>query len=74
MCLRPFVRACTHMHAHTHTRTHTHMYREVLFTHFESGEEGTRNVVAECVGKLTLVDPHTLLGKLQVRVCVCVIL
>ena len=24
-------------------------------------------MVAECVGKLTLVDPHTLLGKLQVR-------
>ena len=23
--------------------------------------------MAECVGKLTLVDPHTLLGKLQVR-------
>ena len=39
--------------------------RDVLFTHFESVEEGTRNVVAECVGKLTLVDPHTLLSKLQ---------
>jgi cullin-associated NEDD8-dissociated protein 1 len=38
---------------------------DVLFTHFESVEEGTRNVVAECVGKLTLVDPQTLLGKLQ---------
>ena len=41
--------------------------RDVLFTHFESPEEGTRNVVAECVGKLTLVDPNTLLSKLQVR-------
>ena len=39
--------------------------RDVLFTHFESVEEGTRNVVAECVGKLTLVDPNTLLSKLQ---------
>lgn len=38
---------------------------DVLFTHFESTEEGTRNVVAECVGKLTLVDPNTLLSKLQ---------
>ncbi len=39
--------------------------REVLFQHFESLEEGTRNVVAECVGKLTLVDPETLLPKLR---------
>ena len=38
--------------------------REVLFQHFESPEEGTRNVVAECVGKLTLVDPETLLPEL----------
>lgn len=37
----------------------------VLFEHFESPEEGTRNVVAECVGKLTLVDPETLLPKLR---------
>ena len=42
------------------------LFREVLLTHFESVEEGTRNVVAECVGKLTLVDPNTLLAKLQV--------
>lgn len=40
--------------------------RDVLFQHFESGEEGTRNVVAECVGKLTLVDPEALLPKLRV--------
>jgi len=38
---------------------------DVLFQHFESGEEGTRNVVAECVGKLTLVDPEALLPKLR---------
>ena len=31
----------------------------------ESSEEGTRNVVAECVGKLTLQDPDTLLPKLK---------
>ena len=42
--------------------------RDVLFRHFESAEEGTRNVVAECVGKLTLVDPEALLPKLQVHV------
>ena len=41
-------------------------FRGVLFQHFESAEEGTRNVVAECVGKLTLVDPEALLPKLRV--------
>lgn len=40
-------------------------HRGVLFQHFESPEEGTRNVVAECLGKLTLVDPQTLLPKLR---------
>ena len=40
--------------------------RSVLFQHFESPEEGTRNVVAECVGKLTLLEPQTLLPRLQV--------
>ena len=44
-----------------------HAYlRSVLFQHFESPEEGTRNVVAECVGKLTLLEPQTLLPRLQV--------
>ena len=42
--------------------------RGVLFQHFESAEEGTRNVVAECVGKLTLVDPEALLPKLRVMI------
>ncbi len=37
----------------------------MLFKHFESPEEGTRNVVAECVGKLTLVDPEILLPNLR---------
>lgn len=36
-----------------------------LFRHCECSEEGTRNVVAECLGKLTLIDPVTLLPKLQ---------
>ena len=42
-----------------------YLLRDVLFRHFESPEEGTRNVVAECVGKLALVHPQTLLPKLQ---------
>jgi cullin-associated NEDD8-dissociated protein 1 len=36
-----------------------------LFAHCENNEEGTRNVVAECIGKLTLVDPEALLPQLQ---------
>ncbi|CAH1772992.1 unnamed protein product [Owenia fusiformis] len=37
----------------------------MLFSHCESQEEGTRNVVAECLGKLTLIDPNNLLPKLK---------
>lgn len=37
----------------------------LLFSHCESKEEGTRNVVAECLGKLTLIDPSNLLPQLQ---------
>ena len=36
-----------------------------LQLHCECAEEGTRNVVAECLGKLTLIDPTTLLPRLQ---------
>jgi cullin-associated NEDD8-dissociated protein 1 len=36
-----------------------------LIKHCECKEEGTRNVVAECLGKLTLLDPETLMPKLQ---------
>ena len=36
-----------------------------LFRHTECQEEGTRNVVAECLGKLTLMNPEQLLPKLQ---------
>nr|CAD7459444.1 unnamed protein product [Timema tahoe] len=36
-----------------------------LFRHCECQEEGTRNVVAECLGKLTLMDPAALLPRLQ---------
>ncbi|NXJ76146.1 CAND1 protein, partial [Trogon melanurus] len=37
----------------------------LLFKHCECAEEGTRNVVAECLGKLTLVDPSELLPRLK---------
>ncbi|CAG0890156.1 unnamed protein product [Darwinula stevensoni] len=38
---------------------------DLLFENCECSEEGTRNVVAECLGKLTLIDPHLLLPKLK---------
>ena len=38
---------------------------EQLFKHCECGEEGTRNVVAECLGKLCLIRPDQLLPQLQ---------
>uniref|UniRef100_A0A2C9JF10 TATA-binding protein interacting (TIP20) domain-containing protein n=1 Tax=Biomphalaria glabrata TaxID=6526 RepID=A0A2C9JF10_BIOGL len=37
----------------------------MLFHNCECPEEGTRNVVSECMGKLTLVDPRNLIGSLQ---------
>lgn len=36
-----------------------------LFKHCECAEEGSRNVVAECLGKLVLVNPEELLPRLQ---------
>ncbi|KAI8351419.1 armadillo-type protein [Mortierella sp. GBAus27b] len=39
----------------------------LLFDNCESQEEGTRNVVAECLGKLTLTDPYKFLPELQTR-------
>ncbi|XKL68842.1 hypothetical protein PGB90_006611 [Kerria lacca] len=36
-----------------------------LFRHCECSEEGTRNVVAECLGKLTLINPTSLLPQLK---------
>ncbi|NXJ94380.1 CAND1 protein, partial [Corythaixoides concolor] len=37
----------------------------LLFKHCECPEEGTRNVVAECLGKLALVNPSELLPRLE---------
>lgn len=38
---------------------------ELLLKHCECPEEGTRNVVAECLGKLTLMNPEVLLPRLE---------
>eukprot|EP01105_Mastigella_eilhardi_P013724 TRINITY_DN3125_c0_g1_i5.p1 TRINITY_DN3125_c0_g1~~TRINITY_DN3125_c0_g1_i5.p1 ORF type:complete len:986 (-),score=291.67 TRINITY_DN3125_c0_g1_i5:67-3024(-) len=37
----------------------------LLFTHCESTEEGTRNVVAECLGKMSLLAPQDVLPILD---------
>nr|XP_055072782.1 cullin-associated NEDD8-dissociated protein 2 [Misgurnus anguillicaudatus] len=37
----------------------------LLFKHCECAEEGTRSIVAECLGKLTLVNPSELLPRLK---------
>ncbi|XP_062521004.1 cullin-associated NEDD8-dissociated protein 1-like isoform X2 [Corticium candelabrum] len=44
---------------------HVNSIWTLLFKHCESNEEGTRNVVAECLGKLTLINPSELLPLLQ---------
>jgi hypothetical protein len=40
---------------------------KVLVAHCDSAEEGNRNIAAECLGKLCLIDSEKFLPKLLVR-------
>nr|XP_009762524.1 PREDICTED: cullin-associated NEDD8-dissociated protein 1 [Nicotiana sylvestris]XP_009762525.1 PREDICTED: cullin-associated NEDD8-dissociated protein 1 [Nicotiana sylvestris] len=40
----------------------------LLFNHCESDEEGVRNVVAECLGKIALIEPGKLVPALKERI------
>lgn len=44
---------------------HVESIWSLLFQHCECPEEGTRNLVAECLGKLTLVNAAQLLPRLK---------
>ncbi|KAM9443780.1 cullin-associated NEDD8-dissociated protein 2 [Clarias gariepinus] len=46
-------------------KPHVESIWSLLFKNCECPEEGTRNVVAECLGKLTLVNPSELLPRLK---------
>ncbi|XP_072237643.1 cullin-associated NEDD8-dissociated protein 2 [Leuresthes tenuis] len=48
--------------------SHVESIWALLFQHCESQEEGTRNLVAECLGKLTLVNPAQLLPRLRQQI------
>lgn len=48
-----------------HLKPHLENVWALLFKNCECPEEGTRNVVAECLGKLTLANPSELLPRLK---------
>ena len=38
---------------------------KLLFEHADHTEEGTRNIVSECLGKMALIQPETVVAQLK---------
>jgi cullin-associated NEDD8-dissociated protein 1 len=61
----PFVQVCD---CSKHTCSHAQILQCIwtaLLSHADGTEEGTRNVVGECIGRLVLTDSATLLTRLR---------
>ncbi|KAF9403247.1 Cullin-associated NEDD8-dissociated protein 1 [Mortierella sp. AD011] len=65
--LKEVITRYSHKQASQELEAHSSEIWTLLFDNCESQEEGTRNVVAECLGKLTLTNPYKFLPELQAR-------
>ncbi|ORZ05672.1 armadillo-type protein [Lobosporangium transversale] len=65
--LKEVITRYTHKQGGQELEAHASEIWTLLFDNCESQEEGTRNVVAECLGKLTLTNPYKFLPELQAR-------
>ncbi|KAF9435404.1 Cullin-associated NEDD8-dissociated protein 1 [Entomortierella beljakovae] len=65
--LKEVITRYSHKQGSQELEAHASEIWTLLFDNCESQEEGTRNVVAECLGKLTLTNPYKFLPELQAR-------